>query len=424
MGKRSTQTTKSGKYMNPTDQARKEARKKELRKNKKQRQTVRHAVLKSKDPLQIFKELDGVDDMEFDPINAPKLNEKVLKEKRRKLKETLKRVMGMYEKENPNYYFELRKAESEYERRKVEKQIYYEQVQTAKRCTIDQIPLPENKIGGGIPLPPMTASLPPPKIGILKKSAETANKFPLPKRKPPGPPPGTPPIISDTDDSDSDDPFQPPIPKKRVIRFDDPGDGEEKDTRLTMSAAYELSNQMDSYEDDGPPGVRDLSQQKPAPVVLPPGPPPGLPTFLMRAQTGMNIRHPNPPPQMPHQFRPPGPTVRLPPGPPPGLPPHLMNRPAAQQQNMNRNPQQKLDNRRSQSGPTIEAKPQIKNIMGDVTRFTPMALKVRREVKDNRGRVIKTGQNDPLLGSSDKPLVGPTKDKVYDSFMSELKGLL
>lgn len=34
--------------------------------------------------------------LEYDPINAPKLNEKVLKEKRRKLKETLKRVMGMY----------------------------------------------------------------------------------------------------------------------------------------------------------------------------------------------------------------------------------------------------------------------------------------------------------------------------------------
>ena len=38
MGKRSTSTTKGGKFMNPTDQARKEARKRELKKNKKQRQ--------------------------------------------------------------------------------------------------------------------------------------------------------------------------------------------------------------------------------------------------------------------------------------------------------------------------------------------------------------------------------------------------
>jgi hypothetical protein len=32
MGRRSTSTTKSGKYMNPTDQARKEARRRELKK--------------------------------------------------------------------------------------------------------------------------------------------------------------------------------------------------------------------------------------------------------------------------------------------------------------------------------------------------------------------------------------------------------
>ncbi len=42
--------------MNPTDQARKEARKKELKKNKKQRMAVRHAVLKSKDALQLLEE--------------------------------------------------------------------------------------------------------------------------------------------------------------------------------------------------------------------------------------------------------------------------------------------------------------------------------------------------------------------------------
>ena len=46
MGKRATTTTKGGKYMNPTDQARKESRKRELKKNKKQRQMVRSAVLK------------------------------------------------------------------------------------------------------------------------------------------------------------------------------------------------------------------------------------------------------------------------------------------------------------------------------------------------------------------------------------------
>lgn len=53
--KRPTKTTKSGRYMNPTDQARKEARRKELKKNKKQRMAVRQAVLKGKDPLMLVR---------------------------------------------------------------------------------------------------------------------------------------------------------------------------------------------------------------------------------------------------------------------------------------------------------------------------------------------------------------------------------
>jgi WW domain binding protein 11 len=70
--------------MNPTDQASKyddntiramftvinlliilgkEARKKELKKNKKQRQMVRQAVLKNKDPAQLLEEMEKIDEM-------------------------------------------------------------------------------------------------------------------------------------------------------------------------------------------------------------------------------------------------------------------------------------------------------------------------------------------------------------------------
>lgn len=41
----------------------KEARKKELKKNKKQRQLVRAAVLKNKDPSQILEEMEKIDEM-------------------------------------------------------------------------------------------------------------------------------------------------------------------------------------------------------------------------------------------------------------------------------------------------------------------------------------------------------------------------
>ena len=92
----------------------KEARKKELKKNKKQRQMVRAAVLKGKDPAQLLDEMEKIDEMGriicFFPINSTNLwlfleynvfqpsplNEKVLREKRKKLKETLDRVMRLY----------------------------------------------------------------------------------------------------------------------------------------------------------------------------------------------------------------------------------------------------------------------------------------------------------------------------------------
>lgn len=80
---------------------------------------------------------------------------------------------------------------------------------------------------------------------------------------------------------------------------------------------------------------------------------------------------------------------------------------------------------------TIEAKPQIKNVMGDVTRFTPTALKVKREVRDAKGRVKPIGKEEEkrLLGLA--PVSAPasaaaqtkTKDDAYDQFMKEMEDL-
>ena len=64
--------------MNPTDQARKEARRRELKKNKKQRIAVRQAVIKTKNPYQMLRELEDLDDMELDPTFESQYNEKVM----------------------------------------------------------------------------------------------------------------------------------------------------------------------------------------------------------------------------------------------------------------------------------------------------------------------------------------------------------
>ena len=58
---------------------------------------MRTAVLKGKDPYQILADLERLDKMEFDLSQSSALNEKVLKDKRRKLKETWDRLCRLYE---------------------------------------------------------------------------------------------------------------------------------------------------------------------------------------------------------------------------------------------------------------------------------------------------------------------------------------
>lgn len=55
----------------------KEARKKELKKNKKQRQAVRTAVLKGKDPSQIIYELEKIDNMGMLQIGGSPLQNQI-----------------------------------------------------------------------------------------------------------------------------------------------------------------------------------------------------------------------------------------------------------------------------------------------------------------------------------------------------------
>ncbi|NP_001079964.1 uncharacterized protein LOC379655 [Xenopus laevis] len=208
MGRRSTSSTKSGKFMNPTDQARKEARKRELKKNKKQRMMVRAAVLKMKDPKQIIRDMEKLDEMEFNPVQQPQLNEKVLKDKRKKLKETFERILHLYEKENPETYKELRKVEIDYEHKRSQLSQYFDAVKNAQHVEVESIPLPDlphapsNILIQDIPLP---GAQPP---SILKKTSAygppgrgVSMPFPPghgvprlpPGKKPPGPPPGPPP---------------------------------------------------------------------------------------------------------------------------------------------------------------------------------------------------------------------------------------
>lgn len=69
---------------------------------------------------------------EFNPVQQPQLNEKVLKDKRKKLRETFERILRLYEKENPDIYKELRKLEVEYEQKRAQLSQYFDAVKVLK----------------------------------------------------------------------------------------------------------------------------------------------------------------------------------------------------------------------------------------------------------------------------------------------------
>ncbi|XP_028049953.1 WW domain-binding protein 11 isoform X2 [Monomorium pharaonis] len=277
MGRRSINTTKSGKYMNPTDQARKEARKKELKKNKKQRQLVRAAVLKGKDPAQIIEEMEKIDQMEYNVMQPPPLNEKVLKDKRKKLKETLDRVLKMYAKDDQEKWAELKDQLIQYERRRIDLVSYFEAVRHAQQVQVDEIPLPSavnditrlypGSLTSQIPLPDMPqppAHMYPPHPhyisqhhaimnipvppSILKKTSAyaTSPSVPIlaPNKEPPGVPPFPPPELS-SDDEDTENMKEPPA-KSRTIRFaDDKEDSKQESDNKEKDAEKEKEKDRD-----------------------------------------------------------------------------------------------------------------------------------------------------------------------------------
>lgn len=73
---------------------------------------------------------------------------------------------------------------------------------------------------------------------------------------------------------------------------------------------------------------------------------------------------------------------------------------------------------------TITAKPQIRNLSADVTRFVPSALRVKREdkkIQKPKPFVSEYRQQQKAEAQSNK---GTTKDDAYMQFMREMQGLL
>ncbi|KAL3318965.1 WW domain-binding protein 11 [Cichlidogyrus casuarinus] len=372
MGKRNLNATKSGRFMNPTDQSRKEARRRELKKNKKQRMAVRAAVLKSKDPTQLLEEAVSYDRQEYDPNVAAALNERVLQEKRKRLLETFDKLVHMYSKEDPEKYKELMNARTAYDKRRTDMMLYCEQVKLAQRVKTNDIPLPD--------LPPMPgasgSSLP--GRGFLKVTSSTkVESSPRIKgRTPPGPPPGAP---VDLSDSDSDEPSI----GKQQIKFSEP-------------------LQMRNIPISG--GFGNM--------LMPPLINPGFAMpYLMEDQVQTRIQK----------------SVQL-----------NYADPQTMIQSMPRTVA-KTQLPQGQTQQTIEAKPKLKNLVADATRLVPTALKVRRVVKDSKGRteayggVYHEGSTAHTVTSISKfglaahnrtQQAPVNKDDAYEEFMREMENIL
>ncbi|ETN64780.1 hypothetical protein AND_003461 [Anopheles darlingi] len=500
MGRRSINTTKSGKYMNPTDQARKEARKKELKKNKKQRQMVRAAVLKGKDPAQLIEEMEKIDEMEFNVYQPSPLNEKVLKEKRKKLKETLDRVMRLYQADDPELWADLKRKEVDYEKRRNKRIQYYESVRHAEQVQVDDIPLPsatETPTPLSIPRIPMPPNLPsiappiksvPPPV-ILKKPVEN----PIEPSEPvdddddiPGCPPGPPPDLFSMPELDYElDRFHAEMQKS--VKFYDDGDGSRDNTddsadgtdRSGAGATAAASKQPNTVQqkmlalsgqniDDFMKEMESVQKKKeqllegapppftsipvpptntapplpnpapdaamkflPMPTSIPmPAPAPLQPPLMLRPPPlrpglpGMpGLRMPGrpgipggPPPGLPPRM----PGIRMPPGPPAGPPPKHIQ----QQRNMQLH-QQQMQLQKDPKSATISAKPQIRNLSADVTRFVPTALRAKKEHEVRKAKPpVRPAhdQHDPRTVAADA--AKPTKDDAYKQFMAELEDLL
>lgn len=371
----------AGKFVNPTDKARKDARKKELKKNKKQRLAVRTNVIKSKDPHQILADLQRLDHMEFNVEQPSPLNEKVLNDKRRKLKETWDRVMHLYAKDDRDKFVQLKRLQDEYESERNDMKKHYEAVKSAENVQLEEIPLPS--------LPTSIPAAGQDVTPILKKAPSLTTYRSLTQKEPPGPPPGPPPRLSEFEDEDSE-------PGKKV-RFGPDSDVDDflKEIEDFVPPAANPALSLPIAAVPPPAVIRTplLLLRPPLTAVPPPASLSAAPAALMSQPS---FRTPAPP----------FPRIR---------PPQSVQRTHVPDKNRH--------------VATIEAKPQLRNLSADATRFTPTSLRVKRTDKRPAVRPAATGNDrsgsDGGPGASSSAGGGhQSKEAAYEDFMRELQGLL
>lgn len=391
---------------------------------------------------------------EYNVLQPSPLNEKVLKEKRKKLKETFDRVMRLLHEEEPEVWSEMKRKEVDYEKRKYKRVQYFESVRHAEQVSIEDIPLPSSTNEKPIPAtmpkismpPPLLLTNLPPQTALLKKPDDFAGSLDKDnkERESPGCPATIPPNIFKMLELDSDyESEEKEESEEEIISKEDKHDKnieefmkevetaqkqkeEERATAIALELTINPTPDVDLEEKSNenshpesevqvkmPEEMLVMPPQQPIPIAMSPRMPPHALMFRpppLRPSLPMGIRMPPGPP--PHA-RPLGMNrmgLRMPPGPPLGLPPRHKH-------HHDRNAPPK------QTTTTITAKPQIRNLSADVTRFVPTTLRTKRDEprKTKPKFYIPETQYQPKV-SSVKPQ--PNKDDAYKQFMNELNDLL
>lgn len=444
--------------MNPTDQARKEARKRELKKNKKQRKLVRETVLKLKDPTQIIEEMLRLDLLEIEGLTDA-VNDKVISDKKKKLQETLTRILTLYEKQDKEKFGEIKKFQAECDRKRHRAYLTYqtqrmkeqEEVQRLKdeseaTFQLSDVALPHsgNLAPDEIPLPhqmmPGMPEMQPPEVPMLGSHLTTEHNIPQipglpPGLIPPGPPPGLPPPPSPEYEDDDAEHEQSRIHgkagsdpiaelEKLEHEFQDMEHGEsnkeDSGSRRSRKVHFEDEDGDDvEMDDDGSmtmqkrllklaghdPNQATATQENSVQPGGPPGPPPGAPPRVMPPGPPPG-RPPGPPPGLPRP--PPGlPPMGLPPRMPPGLPPPPGMRPPFM------SPGHVLFSSRAQNpGPqnVIEKGPEIKKVAGKegnapIISAEPQLRNIRAELTRFVPTAVKIRRNPSSTKSKAPPKV-------------------
>lgn len=347
-------------------------------------------------------------------------------------------------------------------------------MKSAQEVSIEDIPLPSLPMETDAEAPSTEAA----PTSILKQSV--AN---LRKKSPPGCPQGAPPLLLEfevTESDESDDEQDDSSGKKRIRFSDEPvpkadnennlkeflkeieqleGDKNEESNKELESAPPTVLPSIPTAAPSlqlpprfPPPPIGNNPHMFPGPSrpLLQPAPPVSLkPLSNLPPPMPLNVIRP---PHLPPPFVGPPPTRNLPvpslalPGPGnfnttlrvnPNVNHSLQpNQPASQPPNSAVHYQRKSDDRKSQVT-TISAKPQLRNLSADATKFMPLALRLNRQgttqkktALSNASSVVGYGMvsqsstatpRSTALSGKDK---NNSKEDAYADFMKELSGFM